>query len=36
MEYPDLINNLAEPSTTATEVERIKYLIKLIRKKLDR
>ena len=32
MEYPDLINNLAEPSTTATEVERIKYLIKLIRK----
>ena len=32
MVYPDLINNLDEPSTTATKVERIKYLIKLIRK----
>ncbi len=32
MEYPDLINNLDEPSTTATTIDRIKYLIKLIRK----
>lgn len=32
MEYPDLINNLDEPTPSATTVERIKYLIKLIRK----
>lgn len=32
MEYPDLLNNLSEPSTTATPIDRIKYLIKLIRK----
>ncbi len=32
MEYPDLINDLAEPTPSATPVERIKYLIKLIRK----
>lgn len=30
--YPDLINNLDEPSTTASTIDRIKYLIKLIRK----
>ncbi len=32
MEYPDLLNNLTEPPTTSTTVDRIKYLIKLIRK----
>jgi len=32
MNYNDLLNNLQEPSATATVVERIKYLIKLIRK----
>lgn len=32
MDYPDLLNNLTEPSTTASTIDRIKYLIKLIRK----
>lgn len=32
MEYPNLVDNLDVPSTTATPIDRIKYLIKLIRR----
>lgn len=32
MVYPDLINDISEPATTATPVDRLRYLIKLVRK----